>query len=109
MKIDGSPDDEPLIKVQYPTSLDKLLKPSRTSSRDIEQKAENIEEDILDKVSSQQKINNFIDQYVVTEEFMNKVRRYARQEFDSMLLKVFIWVTSIILGTVIANLLLRKP
>lgn len=84
--------------------LSNSLKSSPTSTLKIEQQAE----DLLDKISSQQKINNFIDQYVVTEDFMNKVRRYARQEFDSMLLKVFIWIISIVLGTVIANLLLRK-
>jgi hypothetical protein len=83
--------------------LDQLFsesKPSPTPTIEIEQKAD----DIFDKVSSQQKINKFIDQYVVTDEFMQKVRRYARQEIDSAVLSALRSIAGVAIGTAIALL-----
>lgn len=76
------------------------LKKSTTSTEKIEEKAE----DILDKVSSRAKVNAWFDEYTVTEDFINKVRRYSRLEIDGMLLSLSKSVLGIALGTAIALL-----
>lgn len=88
--------------------IDELLNNQFTSSSTPSAEIEKTADNLLEKDSSRKKINSYIDEYVVTEEFINKIRRYSRQEFDSMLLKVFIWITGISVGTVITILLTGK-
>lgn len=80
--------------------LGRDLKPSPTSKKDIEEKSD----DLLEWDSSRRKINTYIDEYVVTEEFMTKVRRYARQEIDSAVLSSLKTIAGIAIGTAIAIL-----
>lgn len=95
----GTPPKGGLVEV-LEKAMEMEFKPSPTSSRDIDEKAD----DIFDRVSNRAKVIAWIDEYVVTEEFMNKVRRYARMEIDSMLLGLTKSVLGIALGTAIALL-----
>lgn len=48
-------------------------------------------------------IISYIDEYVLTEPFMNKVKKHAREEFYSLLLKFFLWTGALVAAAFVGN------
>lgn len=73
---------------------------SAPSAQRLEQKAD----DLLEQEAFRRKVNVYIDEYILTEPFIVRIQKYARQEFQNMAFAAAKAILGIALGTAIALL-----